>query len=262
MKRNREEQSPTISSQSEPSTASQHHHSRCPREFFSSLSHPIPDNVGMQLAHSRAFLRTLTGEVPPLPEYPSIPPNHSIPPEVLSEYRRASTPMHLPYYPPPPPPIPIPYLAVSPFTNTNGVEIKENNKEEQIEEKEENNDDKDKIDWSSKRIWPVMGFGVMDIREKTDSYIIALDLPGVSKEDIDVSLKPGNVVVECVRKDFEGKDGVKGYLERPFGKLIRTMQLPLKADPKTISCKYENGVLYITIHKLEDWERIKKVRVD
>ena len=83
----------------------------------------------------------------------------------------------------------------------------------------------------------------------------------IQKEDIDVSLKPKKIVVDCVRKEIE-YNGFKSYTERPFGKLIRTIQLPLKANPESISCKYENGVLIIQIGKLEELNTIKKVRVE
>lgn len=266
MKREREDKSPILSSNTtfETRSKTQRH---CPREFFASLSHPVPESIGMHYGHSPNVLRTLTQEAPPVTRCPfSHQGNTSIPPELLAEYRRNSTPMQLPYYPPPlPPPLPpIPYMVVPPFASPQDMDSMKTVKSTEKgkgEEKEDDESSQDQEKNSMKRIWPVMGFGVMDIREKSDSYIIALDLPGIQKEDIDVSLKPKKIVVDCVRKEIE-YNGFKSYTERPFGKLIRTIQLPLKANPESISCKYENGVLIIQIGKLEELNTIKKVRVE
>lgn len=266
MKREREDKSPVLSSNTtlETRSTTQRH---CPREFFASLSHPVPENIGMHYGHSPNVLRTLTQEAPPMTRCPyPHQGNTSIPPELLAEYRRNSTPMQLPYYPPPPLPHvpPIPFVAVPPFASPQDMDpmrIMKTTEKSKGEGKDEGESLQDQEKNSMKRIWPVMGFGVMDIREKSDSYIIALDLPGIQKEDIDVSLKPAKIVVECIRKEKEC-NGYKSYAERPFGKLIRTIQLPLKANPESISCKYEDGVLIIQIGKLEELNTIKKVRVE
>ena len=47
-----------------------------------------------------------------------------------------------------------------------------------------------------KRIWPVMGFGKLEIWEKKDAFLFLLAIPGVPKDAIDVSLKPSSIVVE------------------------------------------------------------------
>lgn len=245
MKREREEKSTTPSPLPTAETSFQRVIGRCPREFLTQLKHPIPANVGMHYAHSPSFLRSLTGDVHP---HPIPPPGTVIPPEVISEYRKAAIPLHLPYYPPPPP-IPPPFVVVPPF------EVPQDN-EQKPQEKVSAEDS------STKRLWPAMGFGIMDIREKNDCYIVALDLPGVSKEEIDVSLKHSSIVVECIRKDISDESGYKSYAERSFGKLIRTIQLPLKANPATISCKYQDGVLSIQLEKFSEVERNKKVRID
>ena len=112
-----------------------------------------------------------------------------------------------------------------------------------------------------KRIWPVMGFGKLEIWEKKDSFLFLLAIPGVPKDTIDVSLKPSSIVVECVRKPISVYLDKYHHLERPTGKLIRTIQLPSKADPDTISCSYVDGLLRITVGKKEMEEEVIRVPV-
>lgn len=113
-----------------------------------------------------------------------------------------------------------------------------------------------------KRIWPSMGFGKLDIRETADNFIVCLDIPGVQKDSIDVSLKPNNIVVECVRNPVPQAKNLFHYIERPSGKLVRTIQLSSKIDPDSISCVYLDGVLKITLGKLREDNVIKKLRVE
>ena len=106
-----------------------------------------------------------------------------------------------------------------------------------------------------------MGFGKLEIHERQSSYCFELDIPGVTKDRIDVSLKPSSIVVECTRDPVPYAPDRYHHNERPAGKLIRTIQLPSKADPDAISCSYVNGVLFIEVGKKEVTEEVVKVVV-
>ena len=233
---------------------------RCPRAFFPHLQHPLPTNVGMHMGHCSHFSKVLSGEIPPPPEISHLAFCHPpIPPELLAEHRKASVPLQLPYYSQPLPSmssqIPIPVMSANDM-KINRISMDEMKSSEILMSDSSNKKAEEK------RIWPAMGFGIMDIREKRDSFVIALDLPGISKSDIDISLEQSSIIVECIRKEEELENGVKNYSERHFGKLIRTIQIPSKADPNTIACKYENGVLLIQLNKVPNSDKVKKIRVD
>lgn len=209
------------------------------------------------MGHFSHFSKVLAGEIPPPPEFSQLAFYHPpIPPELLAEHRKASVPLQLPYYPHPgvSSQAPTPIVSAS-DTNTHKSSMEEMKSNEILVSGSKNLIEE-------KRIWPAMGFGIMDIREKSDGFVIALDLPGISKDDIEVSLKQSSIVVECLRKENELENGVKNYSERHFGKLIRTIEIPSKADPNTIVCKYENGVLQIQIKKVPNSDKVKKIRVD
>jgi len=92
----------------------------------------------------------------------------------------------------------------------------------------------------------------MDVSETDDAITIRCDMPGMDKEDIDISLK-GNVLtikgerkVEEETKDEEGRVVRK---ERRFGSFARTFTLPGKVKTEDIKTSYEEGVLTIIVPK-------------
>jgi HSP20 family protein len=91
---------------------------------------------------------------------------------------------------------------------------------------------------------------LMDLIDEGDKYVIELDLPGVDKKDIDVSVIDHSLRIIAKRK-FESKEKGEGYIraERIFSGYQRIISLPEDADTENIKAKYENGVLRIEIKK-------------
>jgi len=89
------------------------------------------------------------------------------------------------------------------------------------------------------------------IVELERAYEIAIDLPGVAREDIHVAVNDGILVVTGERKPLEA-DGARVHRsERSLGKFNRTFRLPENADAGQISARSDNGVLKLTIAKQE-----------
>ncbi|QBR82974.1 Hsp20/alpha crystallin family protein [Legionella israelensis] len=92
----------------------------------------------------------------------------------------------------------------------------------------------------------------VDIKEETDKFIVKADVPGVKKEDIQVSLENNMLTIKGER-ELEKTEENKGYtrMERLQGKFHRRFSLPDTADSNNIEAKCKNGVLEITIPKKE-----------
>ena len=91
----------------------------------------------------------------------------------------------------------------------------------------------------------------VDVKENDKAYIVNAEVPGVSKEDIHVSLD-GNVVTlraEVKQQDSTGKDEKVLRSERYFGAVSRSFQLPVDLDQTQAKAKYDNGVLTLTLPK-------------
>ena len=91
----------------------------------------------------------------------------------------------------------------------------------------------------------------VDVKETESGYTVQAEVPGVSKEDIHVSLE-GNVVSlrAEVRQHDEKREGEKVLRsERYFGAVARSFQLPADVDAAQAKAKYDNGVLTLTLPK-------------
>ena len=105
---------------------------------------------------------------------------------------------------------------------------------------------------------PLHGDGVptpsqikVDVKETDGGYTVHAEVPGVPKEDIQVSIE-GNVVSlrAEVRQHDQKTEGEKVLRsERYFGSVARSFQLPVDVDAAQAKAKYDNGVLTLTLPK-------------
>lgn len=100
-------------------------------------------------------------------------------------------------------------------------------------------------------------------REDDKAYYLEVDLPGVKKEDIDLSIEKGILTVSGERKSKEEvkeKDYYK--IESSYGKFTRSFSLPKKVDENRIEAKTQDGVLELTIPKQEEEvQKTKKISI-
>lgn len=91
----------------------------------------------------------------------------------------------------------------------------------------------------------------IDIIEEKTRFVLRADLPGVSPEDVDLSVQDGYLTISGERKteDRSNADGIERY-ERITGRFLRRFALPETADIEAISAKSDNGTLEVAIPKL------------
>jgi HSP20 family protein len=91
----------------------------------------------------------------------------------------------------------------------------------------------------------------LDVAESERAYTVKLDLPGVAKEDVNVSIEGRRVRVEAqARKDAEKKDGDRiVYRERSLSSYARSFSVATEVDQAESTAKLENGVLTLTLAK-------------
>lgn len=90
----------------------------------------------------------------------------------------------------------------------------------------------------------------MDVNEDDKSYRITVDLPGVRKEDIDVSVEGNQVTINAeVSREKSRENEREIYSERYAGKVFRSFSLPAEVDSGKSEAHYENGILVLTLPK-------------
>jgi HSP20 family protein len=101
------------------------------------------------------------------------------------------------------------------------------------------------------------------VNEKVDEkgYYLEIDLPGVKKENIEISVNDGVLTISGERK-LEKKEEGENYtrIESFFGRFERAFKLPTDADLDNIEAKYEDGVLKVFIPKKQKPEG-KKIEI-
>jgi HSP20 family protein len=103
----------------------------------------------------------------------------------------------------------------------------------------------------------------VNTREDADAYYIDVDLPGVKKEDVEISIDKNVLTIKGkreVRKEVKEEDYYR--IESAYGSFARSFTLPEKVDTEKIEAKTENGVLEIVIPKLKvEKETTKKIEI-
>jgi HSP20 family protein len=91
----------------------------------------------------------------------------------------------------------------------------------------------------------------VDVVENGASYVVKADLPGVAKEDIQVTIEGNQVTIAAeVKRESEQKDGERVVRrERYTGAVYRSFVLPVDIDEAASVATYENGVLALTLAK-------------
>ena len=96
----------------------------------------------------------------------------------------------------------------------------------------------------------------LDVIDRDKELVIRGELPGVEKDDIEITISGERLMIEAER-EFEEKDEEDNFYrhEVGFGKLIRTVALPLEVDVDNVHAELKDGILNIVLPKLEAAER-------
>lgn len=100
-----------------------------------------------------------------------------------------------------------------------------------------------------------------NIMEKDNSYMIELAVPGMKKDDFKLEMENNILSVVFEKKEEEKPEGE--YLQREFHmeEFTRSFTLPETADSENIKARYDNGILVITIPKMEKAKLSKQIKV-
>lgn len=102
----------------------------------------------------------------------------------------------------------------------------------------------------------------VDLHEGKDNYTLKADLPGVAKDDLELSVVDDVVTLKGHRSQEEERDE-EGYhrVERSYGSFQRSFRIPGGIDAARVEAKFENGVLAVTLPKREE-NRPKQITVN
>jgi len=103
----------------------------------------------------------------------------------------------------------------------------------------------------------------VDIKDEGNKLLITTDLPGMNKEDIELNLKEDMLEISA-KSGTEKETEEEGYIrkERQYTHFYRAVRLPASVKEEESTAKIENGVLTITLPKMELEEPAKKIQIE
>ena len=94
-----------------------------------------------------------------------------------------------------------------------------------------------------------------------DSVVMSGELPGLTEQDIELTVKDTMISIRGTYPEPEtGDDVIWHRRERPAGSFLRSIQLPFRIEPDQIDARFENGVLTVEMQRPED-DKPKKIQI-
>lgn len=108
--------------------------------------------------------------------------------------------------------------------------------------------------WNSE--WNV----ALDVAENEDAYIVKASLPGVSADDVELTLEDNVLTIKGEVKGDETVEEAQYHVrERRYGSFSRSIRFPVLVNSDAVDATYENGVLTLNVPKAEE---VKPKRIE
>jgi len=92
----------------------------------------------------------------------------------------------------------------------------------------------------------------VDISEDSENFYLIAELPGMSKEDVKITINEENMlIIKGEKKSLIGENSTTHRTERRFGSFERAFVLPDNLATDNVKAKFENGMLELSIAKVE-----------
>lgn len=93
----------------------------------------------------------------------------------------------------------------------------------------------------------------MDVVESENDYKVTVDLPGINQSDLDITVANHILTIKGEKKDERKQERGKIYRKETWeGSFQRTLSLPAGVDAEKIDASMKDGVLHITLPKMEE----------
>src|SRR5438477_12985745 len=101
----------------------------------------------------------------------------------------------------------------------------------------------------------------LDLYQNNDNVVAVIELPGMRREDIEISLHDGTLTISGERKSQSSNGEKAERTERYIGKFRRSITLPTRVDANKVSASYRDGILTVTLPKAEE-AKPKQIQVN
>lgn len=105
-----------------------------------------------------------------------------------------------------------------------------------------------------------LGFPAMNVHAGSDGVAITAEVPGVAKDDLEISVHRDTVTLKGERGTQVEGATVYHRRERGAGRFARTLTLPFPVDPEKVEAELSDGVLRLSLHRPES-DRPRRIEV-
>jgi HSP20 family protein len=92
----------------------------------------------------------------------------------------------------------------------------------------------------------------LDLYQNNDNFVAVVELPGMRKEEIEISLHDGSLIIAGERKSSSLNGDKAERTERYVGSFRRSISLPAPVDAEKVNATYRDGILIVTMPKAEE----------
>lgn len=104
-------------------------------------------------------------------------------------------------------------------------------------------------------------FPALNVWTNADGVVVTAEIPGITPDDLDISITGDTLTLSGARRPEERDDGVRFHRrERGYGRFTRSLQLPYRVEADKVAATFDKGVLRIELPRAEA-DKPKKVTV-
>jgi HSP20 family protein len=102
----------------------------------------------------------------------------------------------------------------------------------------------------------------LDVQQKDNEYLVEAELPGVSREEVNIDMTDGNLQIAVKREENVNEEG-RNYLhrERRYSSMSRSVYLA-DGTPEGIKAKLDNGVLKVVVPRTKRADNAKRIEIE
>ena len=114
---------------------------------------------------------------------------------------------------------------------------------------------------SGTRLAASMAWPSLEVKEGDGEWRITAELPGMSEKDVELTLQDGMLTLRGEKKS-ENEDKDRGWSERFYGRIERSIALPDGVDEQACKASFRDGVLTITMPRSEEAVRGRRIPIN
>lgn len=107
-----------------------------------------------------------------------------------------------------------------------------------------------------------VAYPAIDILDRNDEVVVRAEMPGVAKDNIDISMQDSTLTIKgTIKQEAADKEEVCSYSERNYASYLRSIKIPCKITADKVSATLKDGILSVRLPKATE-VLPKKITVD